>query len=416
MRRLAPLAATRVTPARPTAARVAPGLVAASLLLLGGCRPCLRPGVDNCSTLRALSPAALRATTWLLDEEAFGRRDAPGAGAVRAAHLLAAQMQALGLQPAGDNGTFLQEVPLTVDEVRKPALVVIQGNVELTLADERDFHLLEAHGDAQVKLDAEVVLADGATAAQAGWMRGRVALVSVHRPDEVDLAAAAVARLRQQDAAGVLLCTRGPGGRDAYHKLRERLQRPDVRLAQAPRTANRDAVRLVFALAPPACEQLLATAAVARRELAAAARREPTASPVLPLRVRGQARLEPKPARAWNAVGVYRTSRAAAGSPVLVMARLDGPGVDLAGLIEIGRALTQLKARPPRPVAFAALAAAPGPPGPALGLAALRAHACALGATHLHVLLHEVPADRVSVETARMVGGILRGAAHAPVP
>jgi hypothetical protein len=396
MRRLAPQAVAL------------PAALLAASLLWGGCRPCLQPGVDDCAALRAVSPAALRATTWLLDEEAFGRRDAPTPGAVRAAHVVAAQMQALGLQPAGDHGTFLQEVPLTVDEMRKPALSVLQGAVEVTLAEERDFHLLEAHGDAQVKVDAEVVLADGATAEQAGWLRGRVAVVSVRRAEETDLAAAAVARLRQQGAAAALLCTRGPGGRDAYHKLRERLQRPTVRLAQAARAADEGALRLVYALAPPACEQLLATAALGRRGAAA--------NPVLPLRVRGQARLEPKPARAWNAVGVYRAARSPVASPVIVMARLDGPGVDLAALLEIGRALVQLKARPPRPVVFAALAATPAAPGPPVGLAPLRAHAGARGATHLHVLLGGAPADRAPVEAARLVEAILRGAVHVPAP
>ncbi|MBI5478211.1 MAG: hypothetical protein HY906_05105 [Deltaproteobacteria bacterium] len=404
MRRLAPLAAARVAPTRPITARAVTALLAASLLL-GGCRPCLQPGVDDCAALRAMNPAALRATAWLLDEEAFGRRDAPTPGAVRAAHVVAAQLQALGLQPGGESGTFLQEVPLTVDEPRKPALVVIQGNVEVTLADERDFHLLEAHGDTQVKVDAEVVLADGVTAEQAGRMRGRVALVPVHRPAEADLAAAAVTRLRAQGAAGVLLCTRGPAGRDAYHKLRERLQRPAVRLAQAPRTAGQGAARLVFALAPPACAQLLATAAMARRATAA--------NPVLPLRVRGQARLEPKPARGWNAVGVYRAARDPAAAPVVVTASLLGPGVDVAALLEIGRALVQLRARPPRPVILAALAAAPGAP---VGMAHFERSGGGRGPGHLHVLPRGGPADRAAVEAARLVEALLRGAAHAPAP
>jgi hypothetical protein len=380
-------------------------LLAATLGLLGGCRPCLQPGVDDCAALRAVNPAGLRAAAWLLDEEAIGRRDAPAPGAVRAAHYVAAQMQAAGLQPGGENGTFLQEVPLTVDEPRKPALVVIQGNVEVSLADERDFHLLEAHGDAQVKVDAEVVLADNATAAQSGSVRGRVALVSVQRPEETGLAAAAVARLRRQGAAGVLLCTRGPTGRDAYHKLREQLQRSTVRLAQAPRTEVADAARLVFALAPPACEQLLA--------MAARASRAPAADPVLPLRVRGQARLAPKAARAWNAVGVYRAARDPADAPTVVMARLDEPGVDLAVLLEIGRALVQLRARPPRPVVLVAVAAAPGAP---VGLAHFERSASMRVRAYLHVAMRGVPPGRAPVETARLIEAILRGAVHAAAP
>jgi len=388
--------------------RLAP--LCAALVLLCGCPPCLQSGVDDCATLRAVNPAGLRATAWLLDEESFGRRDAPSPGAVRAAHYLAAQMQAAGLQPGGDNGTFLQEVPLTIVEPRKPALALIQGDVEVTLAPERDFHLLEAHGDAQVKVDAELVIADGAGAAPVGPVRGRVALVTVRAPDEAPRAATAVTALRRQGAAGVLLCTRGPGGRDAYHKLRVLLQRPVVRPAQAPSAANKDAAgqhaaRLVVALAPPACEQLLATAAVARRG--------PATSPVLPVRVRGQARLEPKPARAWNAVGIVPTTRNPAAPPVLVMARLDGPGVNLAALIEVGRALVQLKARAPRPVMLVGMAASPEGP---LGLAQLRTHACALGAAHLHVTMDKLPAERVPVETARLIEGILRGAARTPAP
>jgi hypothetical protein len=397
---------------RPSARAVPAAVLAAALMaaapLLGGCRPCLQPGVDDCVALRAMNPEALRATAWLLDAEAFGRRDAPGPGAVRAAHLVAAQMQALGLQPAGDQGTYLQEVALTVDEPRKPALAVLQGPVEVTLADERDFHLLEVHGDAQVKVDAEVVLADGAAPVAAGWLRGRVAIVPVSRLDEIELAAAALARLRQQGAAAALLCARGPGGRDTYHKLRERLQRPAVRPAQAPRTAAAGGLRLVYALAPPACEQLLATAAAARRGRAA--------TPVLPLRVRGQARLEPKAARAWNAVGRYAAARDPAATPVMVAARLDGPGVDLAALVEVARALVRLKARPPRPVLFVALAATSAAADPAVGVAARWKPPGAPGAPHVHVLLRGTPPARAPVEAARLVEGLLRGAVHAPAP
>jgi hypothetical protein len=357
--------------------------------------------VGDCATLRAVNPAGLRAATWLLDEEAFGRRDAPAPGAQRAAYLVAAQLQALGLQPGGDRGSFLQEVPITVDEPRKPSLTLVQGDVETTLAPERDYQVLEAHGDAQVVVDAELALVDEQTAP--GWLRGRVAVVPVPKAQETARAAAAVARLRAQGAAAVLLCTRGPDGRAAYHELQQHLQRPTVRPTGAPRPAA-PAGRLVVALAPPACELLLATAAAGPRA---------AASPVLPLRARAQAALQSRTARAWNAVGVYRAARAPAAPPIVVVARLDGPGVDVAALLEVGRALVTLQARPPRPVVLAAVAGAPDAPG--LGLPQLEGSLPAKPRPHVHVLLRGAPAE-APVGAARLVEAITRGAAKAPAP
>jgi hypothetical protein len=378
-------------------------LVGAVLLAVGGCRPCLQSGVGECAALRAVNPAALRATTWLLDEEAFGRREVPAPGALHAAHLVAAQLQALGLAPGGDHGTFLQEVPITVDETRKPALTLVQGAVETTLAHERDYQVLQALGDTQAAVDAELALADLDGATPAGWMRGRVAVVPVPGPQDAARAADAVRRLRAGHAAGVILCTRGPGGRDAYHKLREQLTRPMVRLAGEPRSAPQDG-RLVLALAPPACELLLATAA--------AGRPTPAAGPVLPLRVRAQVTIQPKPARAWNAVGVYRTARDPAAAPYVVAARLDGPGLDVAALLEIGRVLVQLQARPRQPVVLAALASGYGAP---VGFTQLGSGHAARRAAHVHNLFR-VKADQAPAAVARLVDSIMRGAAPAPAP
>ncbi|HEY3356461.1 MAG TPA: hypothetical protein VGQ83_24635 [Polyangia bacterium] len=384
--------------------------VALAAVLAAGCphgwrSSCPAPDVVDCDLARSVRLEALRARAWMLDAESFGSRAAAQPGADRAAHFMAAELQSAGLTPAGDRGTFLQDVPLRVDEPRQPSVVLATGNVQLTLMDERDYTVLEARGNTRVLVDAELALVDGPPGDGAGWAKGRVGLIPVRTPQDLDRAPAAARALAARGAHAAMLCPRGPQARDTYTAAQRRLQRPTVRLADdavptspaaLPAAAPATELKLLLALAPPACEQLLA-----------AAGGPGAARPVLPMRVRAQVRLVPRPAHGFNAVALYRPTRAAAGPPLLVAAPLDGSGLDLAGLLEIGRTLTLAARQPARPVLVLAYAAAAGAP---VGLRHYRRHptAGAPGPT-ISLRLERDPLSRAVIDCARVVQSLISG-------
>jgi hypothetical protein len=389
--------------------RFAPLLaVLACGLLSAGCprhwraASCPAPGLVDCDLAGKVRLEALRARTWMLDAPSFGRRDAPEPGADRAAHFMAAEMQALGLAPAGANGTYLQEVPLRVDEPRQASFVLSSRNVELTLMEDRDFAVLEAHGETRVLVDAEIVMADGAVDRQA---RGRVGVITARTPGDLERVPERLRALARHGAPAALVCTRGPAGRDTYAAARKTLTRPSVRLAEdepavaatpAAATAPEPRLKLVLALAAPACEELLAAGGAPS-----------PARPVLGVRLRAHVRLVPRPARACNAVAVYRPDRDRGGTPLVVAAPLDGPGLDLAGLLEVGRTLTLAARKPARPVIVLAYAAAAGGP---VGLRHYSRHpTVARAGPTMAVSLQGSPLDRAVVGCARVAQALING-------
>jgi hypothetical protein len=68
------------------------------------------PGVANGAS--AVTAADLRRDLYIFADDSFRGRDAATGDAARAARFLATQAAAIGLEPAGDSGTFLQRVPI----------------------------------------------------------------------------------------------------------------------------------------------------------------------------------------------------------------------------------------------------------------------------------------------------------------
>ena len=59
-----------------------------------------------------VSPAAIRAYIGFLSDDALEGRGTGTRGGLVAAKFIAAQFRRMGLEPAGDSGTYLQAVPL----------------------------------------------------------------------------------------------------------------------------------------------------------------------------------------------------------------------------------------------------------------------------------------------------------------
>lgn len=87
----------------------------------------------------------------------FGARKTGLPGARKAAEWIASQFQSWGLQPGGDNSTFIQHYPMIVTQQRKPAQLKLKTGpfAPITYQDENDFHLYFNSGSG--KVTSEVV-------------------------------------------------------------------------------------------------------------------------------------------------------------------------------------------------------------------------------------------------------------------
>ncbi|MCU0643179.1 MAG: hypothetical protein MUC94_02870, partial [bacterium] len=106
-------------------------------------------------------------------------------GARKAAEWIGSQFKAWGLQPGGDNGTFIQEYPMLVTTQKKTAQLILKNGLfgPVAYQDENDFHLYFNSGSG--KTTAEVVFVGfGISAPEKGWddylgidVRGKIAFI-----------------------------------------------------------------------------------------------------------------------------------------------------------------------------------------------------------------------------------------------
>ncbi|MGH7620937.1 MAG: hypothetical protein ACREMU_01225, partial [Gemmatimonadaceae bacterium] len=77
--------------------------------------------------------AALRRDLYAFSDDSMLGRSAETPNAARAARFIAAKLRALGIQPAGDSGGYLQRVPLSRTFVRSATFTVVTpaGRVNL---------------------------------------------------------------------------------------------------------------------------------------------------------------------------------------------------------------------------------------------------------------------------------------------
>jgi hypothetical protein len=99
------------------------------------------------STIR---PEAIRADMRFLSDDALEGRGTGSRGYDIAAKFMASQFELLGLQPAGDNGSYFQSVPLRLakaDEVKTTVVLERSGKNE-TLTFRKDYI---SHGDPDLR-------------------------------------------------------------------------------------------------------------------------------------------------------------------------------------------------------------------------------------------------------------------------
>ena len=167
------------------------------ILLLAGAAACGRATMSSSLPAPANQPAALPVLStaamdahlkYLADDLLEGRAPATRGGAL-AANYIAAQFEAMGLEPAGPDGSYFQPVAL-VGMTPHPSFTWGKAGVGRTLAYRDDFVAWAERPESHIVADGDVVFVGyGVQAAEWRWddykdvdVRGKVLLMLVNDP------------------------------------------------------------------------------------------------------------------------------------------------------------------------------------------------------------------------------------------
>lgn len=374
--------------------------VACAMLFAAACqRAPEAPAPKAPASSRSASPAAARieADVRALADDAMEGREAGTRGYDRAAEYVAKRMRDIGLQPAGDAGTYVQAVPLlkAIREQEGAGLSVVHPDrtVELRFKDQ----FLPALGfdarDAQVSAPA-VFVGQGVHAPELGHddfagldLRGRIAVLFPGAPARFDNDRRAfhgstrekLRALAEQGAVGaVFVNTAQDEARTPWSRATENWQRPGMRLRDARGKAIDTFPQLkVVANVPATAADLLFDGSGHLANALFKASEDGTLKGfALPVKLRLAARTRIEPAASRNVVARLPGGDAAlSGEHVVYTAHLDHVGIGapvngdaiyngaldnalgVAILLEAARDLSLDKARPRRSMLFVAVTA-----------------------------------------------------------
>ncbi|WGM47550.1 hypothetical protein KOAAANKH_02428 [Brevundimonas sp. NIBR10] len=170
---------------------MSPRLVIAAVSALGllaGCATAGKGGSDG-----RVDPARLNETVRILAGDDFEGRGPTTPGEEKAVTWIAGQFQALGLEPAGDDGTWFQTVPINRFTQDGPAVITAKAGGE-TLTFQRGTEVIVGSHRPVPRItltDTPVVFVGyGVTAPERGWddfkgvdVRGKIVLMLVNDPD-----------------------------------------------------------------------------------------------------------------------------------------------------------------------------------------------------------------------------------------
>jgi peptidase M28-like protein len=124
------------------------------------------------AAMATIRPEAIRADMRFLADDLLEGRGTATRGHEIAAKFMAAQFEQMGLEPAGDNGTYFQSVPFRSgrpDEA-KSTMTLVRGGKEQKLVYRRDFITPADPGRAETSVEAPVVfVGDGITAPEQSY-------------------------------------------------------------------------------------------------------------------------------------------------------------------------------------------------------------------------------------------------------
>src|SRR5580700_6965558 len=112
-----------------------------AISLVWGTHP-IRAGADAADEVsRTIRSEAIRGDMRFLADDLLEGRQTGTRGHAIAANFMAAEFEAMGLQPAGENGTYFQSVPLrsTRPDEEHTSLSIVQGGKTQALVFRQDF-------------------------------------------------------------------------------------------------------------------------------------------------------------------------------------------------------------------------------------------------------------------------------------
>jgi hypothetical protein len=137
-----------------------PALLCTAILLVGAGASNPRAAGDQAdSAMRSIRPESIRAEMRFLSDDLLEGRGTGTRGFQIAAEYMATEFEGMGLQGAGENGTYFQEVPLRsagVDEA-KSTMTLARGGKEESLVHRKDFISRTDPGREDTSVEAPVV-------------------------------------------------------------------------------------------------------------------------------------------------------------------------------------------------------------------------------------------------------------------
>lgn len=375
--------------------RIARSIVALTLVGLVGCS---RPDAPAEPATHSpggpaetqIDEAAIRAHIQTLASDRFEGRAPGSAGGALATEYLARTLAEMGVEPAGDNGTFFQQVPVLESVVNRRFALSIPGATYRYFEDTVAFSGVEAP---RVQVQGEVVFAGyGIVAPEQKWndyegvdVKGKWVLIMVNDPpapaDEPDLFAGKALtyygrwtykyeEAARQGAAGALLIHTDESATYPWQVVQSSWTGTQYSLPPAP---DAPALKVKAWLTNRAATDLVAKAGRNLDQLRSAASRR--GFKAVPLGIRAAATLEQQTVRKTspNVIGVVKGVNEKEGVVftahwdhfgVRAPAAGDAPDADrifngaydnasgCAGLLEIAQAMAKAPARPARSMYF----------------------------------------------------------------
>ena len=348
------------------------------------------------SAAASIDPEKIRAHVRFLSLDLLEGRGPGKRGGEMAAEYIATQFALAGLEPAGDNGTYFQRVPLvavhTVEDKTKFSFVPAQGQ-PVDLAYGTEIVSKDQTGQATADLDAPIVFVGyGIHAPEYKWddyagvdLKGKIALIIVNEPpsnDESFFKGKALTyygrwtykyeEAARRGAVGVLLIHRTDLASYGWDVVRNSQAIEKSYLDGDPSATLRAAAWIQHDVA----QQLLTLAGLGDLDQAIAQAGKPGAFHAVELPVRLRGHVESRVRRYVSANVVGRVAGAsAANQAVLYTAHYDHLGIDPDAkgdgiyngaadngtgcgiLLEMARAFAQSSVRPPHAVYFSAVTA-----------------------------------------------------------
>ncbi len=173
--------------------------VTLSALLSAQMKPAHAAGLSNDAqqAMNAIDSEKIRATVKYLSDDSLEGRGTGQKGGDKAADWLGAQFKAYGLQPAGDNGTYFQNIGfygVTTNQQKTTFAFVPKSGPEMTLKFGDDFVTSDQTHSEKSAVDAPVVFVGyGINAPEYKWddykganLKGKVLLMLVNEPPSDD--------------------------------------------------------------------------------------------------------------------------------------------------------------------------------------------------------------------------------------